>query len=237
MRHGRADQLAHGPLRLALGHQVHETFHFSCGVSRVSPVAAQGPRDRFPAQIVIVHFLRDMPTRGQPQLKAETPRQLREERVQRADAKAMEVANQLSQHRLATFLRQLFQLEEAGQFLPSHRIQGRVRQAEDDAVENLPSSLAGEGRGQDLVGRDPLVQQSQIAIGQLKCLAGAGGRADQNVREHAHPFDSFREPSSNRGAKAPSWQIAAYSVKMSGGGWVGGQNRPWTISRATRIAS
>ena len=57
----------------------------------------------------------------------------------------------------------------------------RVAEALDDPALHLRRRLAGEGERQDVAGGDPLPDEVQVAVGEHRRLAGAGGGAEHDA--------------------------------------------------------
>ncbi len=71
--------------------------------------------------------------------------------------------------------------QEIRQRLALRCVESRFCQPEHHAIQDLARRFARKRRGQNLVRRNTLMHQSQISIRQLKGLATAGRRANQNV--------------------------------------------------------
>ena len=177
-------------------HEVHQALHFA------RRIPLQRPLNRFAAEVFFVQFLDNSPAGRQAQFEAETARQVRKEGIQRAHAQAMQLAEHLTQHVLAAGGRQGGNLQPPGELLSLALIQGRVRQPQDDSVQDFSGRFACERRGENLVGRHAVVQQADVTIRQLERLAGASRRADQNMRRIAHVMVSVLGSSSRFRRKA-----------------------------------
>src|SRR5882672_1297395 len=58
-----------------------------------------------------------------------------------------------------------------------------LRESDEQAIEDLPGCLAGEGHGKNLLGQRSSVDEREVTIGQLKCLTRARRRAHDDMRE------------------------------------------------------
>src|SRR5262249_1574458 len=107
------------------------------------------------------------------------------------------------------------------------------------AVQYLAGCLAGEGRGEDIVGLNTLGEQGEIAVRQPVGLAATGRGADHHLREGFGIHASSPSSSSTRTGplNTLSMQIAAKSSLYFGAGRVIRSNAPARRPRMTRRAS
>ena len=119
----------------------------------------------------IIHHLK---IRRDPQLERKSPDHADRETIERPDVQAVQLVQQLSQHAPEVIHAKPGQSDSlAG--LPRHIFgRGRGAQMLHDVVKDLTGGLAGEGQRRNPVGRDPPGQQSEVAVGKLKRLAGPG---------------------------------------------------------------
>src|SRR6185437_1939948 len=99
--------------------------------------------------------------------------------------------------------------DELPQLSTVGRVGSGLGQTHQHAIEDLARGLARERAGQNLLDGDAAADEAQIAVRQLKRLAGAGRGPDHempeaNVFRRSHQFDSSSRP---RPPNWASWQI------------------------------
>ncbi len=175
----------------------------------------QHAANRFQPPAAVVQFLDNPPVGRQTQLEREAAGQLHEKTVERADPQTVQIAKQLAQQLAAGRAVEL-PADLLGQRAAGCRVECRVGQPLHHAGQNLARRLACERRSQNRFGPLAGPGQLQIAVRQLKCLAGSGRCPNHHVRPRRRVACRAARPIAPRRARfRPStWPSAVGSRRL-----------------------
>ncbi len=167
---------AHAAGRFPLGQQVQQREQ----LLEIAP--GEDLFDRFLADGCLGQFVADRPAERKAELEREPLRDLKKITVERAHAKAMQLAGSAGEQFRRPGRREAGVADRLGECTASFGVGGCLREPEQDAILNLAGCLAGERGGQNLIGGHAGGQQPQVAAGELIRFAGAGARTNYEVR-------------------------------------------------------